>query len=106
MSQLDSKPEENQRPDRRQRKKARTRRDLVEAAVRLFDERGFEGTTIEDITNAADVSPRTTCRTNAVLRFAVHRWTFSRSSSATVDSCPWHQGARGLTMAQPSRGAG
>jgi AcrR family transcriptional regulator len=59
MSQLDSKPEENQRPDRRQRKKARTRRDLVEAAVRLFDERGFEGTTIEDITNAADVSPRT-----------------------------------------------
>jgi hypothetical protein len=38
MSQLESKPEENPRPDRRQRKKARTRRDLVEAAVRLFDD--------------------------------------------------------------------
>ena len=59
MSQLDSKPAEGSPPDRRERKKARTRRDLVEAAVRLFDERGFEGTTIEDITNAADVSPRT-----------------------------------------------
>jgi AcrR family transcriptional regulator len=59
MSQLDSKPAEDLPPDRRERKKARTRRDLVEAAVRLFDERGFEGTTIEDITNAADVSPRT-----------------------------------------------
>jgi AcrR family transcriptional regulator len=45
--------------DRRQRKKARTRRDLVEAAARLIGERGFEGTTIEDITDAADVSPRT-----------------------------------------------
>jgi AcrR family transcriptional regulator len=59
MSQLDSKPAEDLPPDRWERKKARTRRDLVEAAVRLFDERGFEGATIEDITNAADVSPRT-----------------------------------------------
>ena len=59
MSQIDSKSAEDLLPDRRQRKKARTRRDLVEAAVQLFDERGFEGTTIEEITNAADVSPRT-----------------------------------------------
>jgi AcrR family transcriptional regulator len=59
MSQLDSKPAEDLPPDRWERKKARTRRDLVEAAVRLFDERGFEGTTIEDITNAADLSSRT-----------------------------------------------
>jgi AcrR family transcriptional regulator len=59
MSQVELEPAEDLRPDRRQRKKARTHRDLVEAAVRLFDERGFDGTTIEDITDAADVSPRT-----------------------------------------------
>jgi len=44
---------------RRERKKLQTREALIAAAIRLFGERGFLGTTIEDLTEAVDVSPRT-----------------------------------------------
>jgi AcrR family transcriptional regulator len=43
---------------RRDRKKRETRQALREAAHRLFAERGFAHTTIDDITAAADVSRR------------------------------------------------
>ena len=42
----------------RERKKQRTRDAIVEAAFELFDERGFAGTTINDIAEKADIAPR------------------------------------------------
>lgn len=46
-------------PGRRERKRAQTHEALIEAAMRLFHRKGFEATTVEDITEAVDVSPRT-----------------------------------------------
>ena len=44
---------------RRERKKQQTRQALRREALRLFGERGFDATTISEITDAADVAPRT-----------------------------------------------
>lgn len=46
-------------PDRRERKKQRTRLAIQNAAFELFAERGYRETTINAIADRADVAPRT-----------------------------------------------
>jgi AcrR family transcriptional regulator len=46
-------------PDRRERKKQRTRLAIRTAALDLFAERGYRDTTISDIADRADVATRT-----------------------------------------------
>jgi AcrR family transcriptional regulator len=46
-------------PGLRERKKQRTRRALVETAARLFEEQGYEATTVAQLAAAVEISPRT-----------------------------------------------
>lgn len=53
-------PEPQQpRPGLRERKKAKTRALVQEQALRLFRERGYDETTVEQICDAAEISPAT-----------------------------------------------
>ena len=44
---------------RRQRKRARTRAAIIDAAIDLFEKRGYDATTVADIAAAADIGTRT-----------------------------------------------
>lgn len=46
-------------PGLRERKKQRTRQALVDAAMQLFDQQGYDETSVAEIAAAADVSTRT-----------------------------------------------
>src|ERR1700722_8115527 len=43
----------------RERKRDRTRKALIDAAIDLFERNGYDGTTVADIAEAADIGTRT-----------------------------------------------
>jgi AcrR family transcriptional regulator len=47
------------RPGLRERKKARTKATIQREALRLFSEQGYAGTSVEQIADAAEISPST-----------------------------------------------
>ncbi|WP_431044461.1 TetR family transcriptional regulator [Streptomyces sp. P1-3] len=53
----------DQRLPLRVRKKLRTRQALIDTALRLFTEQGFDGTTLDQLCDAVEVSKRTFFRT-------------------------------------------
>ena len=54
--------ERRERPTLRERKKAKTRAALIDVSQRLFAERGYTGTTLDDIAAEVDITPQTLLR--------------------------------------------
>jgi AcrR family transcriptional regulator len=59
MTSMSEGPAETRPVGLRERKKARTRASIREHALRLFREQGYHATTVEQIAEAAEVSPST-----------------------------------------------
>ena len=81
-------PADAPRPGLRERKKLKTRLAIQEHALRLFREQGYQQTTVEQIADAADVSPSTFFRyfptKEDVVLFDASRSSASEACSSTT----------------------
>jgi AcrR family transcriptional regulator len=101
---METSPRPHQQPPQslRDRKKDRTRRTLQAEAVRLFAQKGFQATTIEEIAAAADVAPRTFFRYYPTKEEVVFWAEYQPTLAAFVAARPNHEPAvqalrRGIT---------
>ncbi|MFE3757063.1 TetR/AcrR family transcriptional regulator [Nocardia tengchongensis] len=81
------------RPGLRERKKQQTRTRIIDVALRLCDDQGFDATTVEQIADAADVSPRT-----------VNRYFDSKEAIVIAPIEGWGQALADQLRAQPITG--
>ncbi len=72
----------------RERKKARTRASIQEHALRLFREQGYPATTVEQIAEAAEVSPATFYRYFPTKEDVVLQDDFDVLSAETLEAQP------------------
>lgn len=77
----------------RERKKQQTRERIIDVALELCESQGFEATTVEQIADAADVSPRT-----------VNRYFESKEDIVIAPVAEWANAMAGHLRAQPSTG--
>ncbi|MGA9774754.1 MAG: TetR family transcriptional regulator, partial [Candidatus Dormiibacterota bacterium] len=87
-------------PGLRERKKARTKIAIQRQAIRLFLDQGYEGTTVEQIAAAAEVSPSTFFRYFPTKEDVVIRDDYDRLMLDAFRAQP-----RGLTPVQAARAA-
>jgi AcrR family transcriptional regulator len=82
------------RKGHRERKKQRTREKLIDAALRLFIERGYEETRIDDIVAEVDIVPRTFFRYFSSKDDALFGWyeEISQDALAALRSRPRGEG--------------
>ena len=82
----------------RERKKARTRQVIADAAARLFAERGYEQVAVSDVAREAEVSERTVSNF-----FPTNSWSPTAISWSRIElSRLIHTGPPGPRRPQPS----
>lgn len=85
------------RPTRAEATKIQAR--LRQAAVEMFLEHGFDGTTMDEVAQAAGITKRT-----LYAHFPDKRTLFANAITWAIERHPWHQPATGITLVDLEKG--